>query len=90
VRRRDLLSWSPWVKTHLGEDVVLGILCAAAGLRQQSLVGPNEPFGIAHTGLPAEPEWLVERGHSIVHSLKAEDPAAESRLRAWLLAGASR
>jgi hypothetical protein len=85
VSRRDLLSWSPWVKTQLGEDVVMGILCFAAGLRPLSLVDRGEPFGLAHVGLPADPEWLLGNGHSIVHSLKTEDPVDEAELRRRLL-----
>jgi hypothetical protein len=88
LQRRDLLEWSPWIRTHLGEDVVVGVLAAAAGLRSMSLVGPDEPFGLAHVGLPESPEWLVGRGHSIVHSVKDDDAQTEAALRARLASGA--
>jgi hypothetical protein len=81
AKRRDLLDWRPWVGTGLSEDVVLGVLCGAAGLRMRSLTAPGEPFGIAQTGLPKPPGELITSGHSIVHSVKA-DPATESRWRA--------
>lgn len=83
LARHDLLDWRPWIRTQLGEDVVVGLLCAAAGLRGRSLVDPGEPFGLAHTGLPGEPAWLMERGHGIVHSLKTPEQGGEQRLRAY-------
>ena len=87
--RRDLLRWEPWFRSGLGEDVVMGVLCAAAGLRMRSLTAVGEPFGLAHIGLPGSPEWLLARGHSIVHAVKDPDPIAEARLRARLLARTS-
>lgn len=44
--RRELLEWRPWVRTHLSEDVVLGLLCAAAGLRSRArcLRASRSPF----------------------------------------------
>lgn len=78
------LDWRPWVGTGLGEDVVVGILCAAAGLRMRSLVGPGEPFALAWQGLPGTPAEIAAAGHSIVHSVKAETLDEERRLRASL------
>jgi len=86
ARRRDLLRWEPWIRTGIGEDVVMGVLCAAAGLRMRSMTAVGEPFGLAHVGLPGSPEWLLERGHSIVHAVKDRDPTIEARLRARLQA----
>ena len=70
--RRDLMEWRPWVGTGLGEDVVMGLLCRAAGLEMRSLTGPGEPFGLAYLGLPKEPRALIAAGHSVVHSVKAD------------------
>jgi hypothetical protein len=81
--RRDLLEWRPWVRTHLGEDVTIGLLCGAAGLRMAGMVGDGEPFGVSWRGLPAGPERLVARGHSIVHSVKDGSHGPEWELRAW-------
>ncbi|MBV9421771.1 MAG: hypothetical protein JOZ98_02590 [Solirubrobacterales bacterium] len=81
--RRELLDWRPWVGTRLGEDVVLGILCAAAGLRMRGAAGAAEPFAVAWKGLPAEPSRLVARGHSIVHSVKDGTHGTECELREW-------
>ena len=60
----------------------VGLLCHAAGLELRGLVGPGEPFGLAHVGLPAPPAELIAAGHSIVHAVKHPDPAVEEDLRA--------
>jgi hypothetical protein len=49
----------------------------------RSAVGPGEPFGIQHVGLPDAPAALVERGHAIVHSVKDGEHGREDELRAW-------
>lgn len=84
--RKDLLDWRPWIRTHLSEDVVLGLLCAAAGLRMRGMVGAGEPFAVSWKGLPAAPERLVERRHSIVHSVRDGPDGNERELRAWFRA----
>jgi hypothetical protein len=77
--RHDLMDWRPWVGAGLGEDVVMGVLCGAAGLSMRSLTAPGEPFGIAHIGLPKPPRELIADGYSIVHAVKS-DPVTE---QAW-------
>lgn len=84
--REAELDWRPWVGTSVAEDVVVGILCAAAGLHMRSLVGPGEPFALAWQGLPGSPAQIAAAGHSIVHSVKAPTPEEERRLRAALCA----
>jgi hypothetical protein len=90
VSRRYLeraeLSWRPWVGTGLSEDLVVGILCGAAGLRMRSLVGPGEPFALSWKGLPGTPDEITAGGHSIVHSVKAASLDDERRLRVQLSA----
>jgi hypothetical protein len=78
--RGACLDWEPWVGTGLGEDVVVGLLCAALGLTMKSLTGPGEPFAIAWRGLPAAPAEIAARRHSIVHSIKRDDPTEERAL----------
>jgi hypothetical protein len=77
-------DWHPWVRTRLGEDVVVGLLCSAAGLNMKSLTGFGEPFALSWRGLPAPPSAIAWRGHSIVHSVKCDDEQAEEELRALL------
>ena len=84
--RLSALDWHPWLGTHLGEDVVVGLLCSHAQLRMRSLTGVDEPFALSWRGLPASPAELVDHGHSIVHSVKRDEPDDERRLRAALQA----
>ena len=88
AQRYDLLRWEPWAASGLSEDVVMGVLCAAAGLRMRSMTALDEPFGLAHVGLPGSPEWLLARGHSIVHAVKHPDPRVEADIRKRLQAAA--
>jgi hypothetical protein len=80
---RELLDWRPWVATHLAEDVTLGLLCGAAGLRMQNAIDAAEPFAVSWKGLPAEPSRLLAGGHSIVHSVKDDPHGTEWELREW-------
>jgi hypothetical protein len=79
--RRAALQWRPWVGTGLGEDVVVGMLCSAAGLGMESLTGSGQPFALAWRGLPVPPPDLARARHAIVHSVKADTDALEWSLR---------
>ncbi|WP_432504980.1 hypothetical protein [Kineococcus arenarius] len=84
LQRTDLLDWRPWVRTpDVGEDVTVSLAVFAAGLRIRGMVDRDEPFGLAFQGLPADPRWLVENGHSLVHSLKDHRGSSEEELRTW-------
>jgi hypothetical protein len=83
LREKQLLDWRPWVQTPLSEDVVIGLLAGAKGLSMRSAVGCGEPFGLAHVGLPADPQTLIGRGHSIIHSVKDGRYGSETQLREW-------
>jgi hypothetical protein len=83
LARADLLDWHAFAGTKLAEDVVVGLLCHAAGLRMRSLVDEGEPFGLAHVGLPAAPDWLSRRGHSVIHSVKDAGGRTEGEIREW-------
>jgi hypothetical protein len=78
------LDWRPWIRTRLSEDVVVGLLSSAAGLSMKSLTARGEPFALAWRGLPGPPSKIVDRGHSIVPSVKCADERAESELRGAL------
>jgi hypothetical protein len=82
LARSDLFASEPWRQTGLAEDVVVGLLCHAAGLHLRGLVGRGEPFGLAHVGLPASPAALIARGHSLVHAVKDDDAEVEAEHRA--------
>jgi hypothetical protein len=79
--QRAALDWRPWVRTQLGEDIVVGLLCSQARLTMRSLTAGGEPFAVAWRGLPAPPAQLRAAGHGIVHSVRDEDPAQETLRR---------
>ena len=72
-----------WLQAPLGDDPLLGLLCAAAGFELASFDAAGEPFAVRHRGLPDIPERLIERGHSIVHSLKDHAQQKEGGLRSF-------
>jgi hypothetical protein len=57
-----------YINQRLGDDMLLGAMCRAAGLQ---LRDATDIFGIAHVGLPDTPENLVARGFAVIHSVKA-------------------
>jgi hypothetical protein len=84
LARTDLFDFRPWIDTwDCGEDITVSLLVFAAGFRIEGMVDRGEPFGMAFKGLPASPEWLVEHGSSLIHSLKDHEGASEDELRNW-------
>jgi len=58
-----------YIRQRLGDDMLLGAMCRAAGL---ALRDATDIFGIAHVGLPDTPENLVARGFAVIHSTKGQ------------------
>lgn len=85
-RRSHNWDWKPFVRGQLGEDIILGLHCGASGMRMRGMVDEGEPFGISWIGLPSDPESLVRRRYSIVHSVKNCEHGSEWQLRAWFRA----
>ena len=83
LSRADLLEWKPWVGTWVGEDVMLGVLAHAGGLRIRGDVDPGGTFALAWQNLPLPPERLIEGGYSVVHSVRDQRYGDELQLRAW-------
>ena len=77
-----------WLETDLGEDVVVALLCFAAGREILDFNRPGEVFGVQYCGLGFAPEELSRRGYSIVHSVKSECWDSEVRIRDALRASA--
>ncbi len=81
LARDDLLDWRPWVRTGLGEDIVVGVITAVASLTVRGAVAPGDAFGLAWQDLPLPPEQLIEKGYSVVHSVRDQPFGTESELR---------
>jgi hypothetical protein len=82
LAREDLLEWRPWVRTAISEDVVVGLLSFASGLRIRGNVGPGETFAVGWKELPLPPEQIVARDYSVVHTVKDQVYGDEAELRA--------
>jgi hypothetical protein len=72
-----------WLRTPLCEDVAMGIVIRSVGLRMQDFNGDGEPFGVKFEGLPDDPSRLIERGFSIIHSIKTFGQREEPTNRAF-------
>jgi hypothetical protein len=70
-----------WLRTPVTEDVVVSLYTRAAGFQLYCHNGPGTPFGIKYQGLLGDPQWLVDSGVSIIHSLKTHGPYNEERTR---------
>jgi hypothetical protein len=71
-----------WTGLGISEDVVLGALASACGLRLADLTDAGEVFALAHIGLPGTPEEIVGNDYAIVHSVKATETHTEAEIRA--------
>lgn len=72
-----------WLHSGCGEDVMLGVLTRACGLRARSLCARGEPFAIGYKQLPDTPANLLANGHAIVHSVAGSGALDERAIRAF-------
>jgi hypothetical protein len=77
------LDPEPWIRSRLGDDVLLGLAAAAHGFALRDL---HAVFGLHHVGLPDAPQRLVDRGFAVVHSVKNDPAHAEADVRAFFAA----
>ncbi|MDB5294058.1 MAG: hypothetical protein JWO31_41 [Phycisphaerales bacterium] len=75
-----------WADTEMSEDVMIGMYALAVGLGLAGLAATGEVFGVKHVGLPDTVERLVERGYSVIHSLKNDPRLSEAEIRAFFKA----
>jgi hypothetical protein len=59
-----------WRDLHVGEDVMMGLQCQAAGLRLYDVSEDGPRFGIHPGCLPFSRQALAASGYSIVHSIR--------------------
>ena len=75
-----------WADTEMSEDVMFGMYALAVGLGMTGFAANGEVFGVKHVGLPDSPERLVERGYSVIHSVKNDQRFSEEEIRAYFKA----
>jgi hypothetical protein len=81
--RRDLDDPCLFVGTGLCDDPVVGILVRRAGFRMANDTGEGGTFAVKWSGLADTPQRLLERGYSIVHSVKNDEALVEAEIRAY-------
>jgi hypothetical protein len=70
-----------WIWTPCSEDIAMTVSAYACGGVAGDLNYDGQPFGTLSHGLPDTPVRLVERGYSIVHSVKDFEDAKENETR---------
>jgi hypothetical protein len=75
-----------WVTADCPEDVMVGMYTKAVGLRHMDFVATGEAFGVRHQGLADLPEKLLERGYSVIHSVKNDPRVSEAQVREFFRA----
>ena len=70
-----------WLSIDCPEDVMVGIYTRATGMTFRGFVGNNEAFGIRYKGLADSPEKLLDRGYSVIHSVKNDAKFTEEQIR---------
>ena len=75
-----------YLPCNLTEDVLLPVAVRAAGFDLADFNGTGEPFGTVYRGLPCTVDQIVERGYSLIHSLKNDPTITEPEIRAFFKA----
>jgi hypothetical protein len=64
-----------------GEDVLLSMYCRSLGFRVMDCSDSGQPFACAWRGLPYPAEVLLQRQHSVIHSLKGDKRVSREELQ---------
>lgn len=80
-RRDGLLDPAAWDAVDFTDDVMIGLLCRAAGRTLRDDVEPGGVFGVRYIGLPFLPDELVQKRYAIIHSLKNDPRIGEPEIR---------
>jgi hypothetical protein len=75
-----------WLQAPLGEDTIIALSATSVDFGVQGFEASGDPFAVKHFGLPDTPEQLVQRGHSIIHSVKDHGGWREEEIRGYFRA----
>ena len=70
-------------RSRLPEDLLMALLCSAAGYRLSDLPEERNVLAINWRGLPMPPDVLVSLKKKIVHPIKDDDLTVEPAVRAY-------
>jgi hypothetical protein len=83
LERNYLAERHCWADSAMSEDVMMGIYARACGLDIAGFAAEGETFGVKLVGLPDTPPRLLERGYSVIHSVKNDPLFSEEQIRAF-------
>lgn len=70
-----------WTGVDVPEELMMHMYARAAGYKLMDFVSPGQVFGIRFVGLPFDLPELVDRGYSIIHSVKNDTRYTEAQVR---------
>lgn len=70
-----------WTPIDVPEEVMMHMYARAAGFHLKNYVAPGEVFGVRLIGLPFPLEDLLDKGYSIIHSIKNDKRYGELEVR---------
>jgi hypothetical protein len=70
-----------WLRLAVPEDVMMGMLTRTVGLECTDFSLAGQPFGSNYRGLAYSPREMLQRGHSLIHSVKSDPHYGEIPLR---------
>jgi hypothetical protein len=87
LERRGVLDRAhAWIPMPVGEDVMMGMYARSAGLSVEDYSAPGEPFANHWRGLAYPATVLVQRGCSLVHSVRNDPEASQEHIRDYFRA----
>lgn len=83
MHEQGLLNLEVLGRSTLMDDLLMGLLCYAAGFKLADMPETDDVMAINWRGLPMPVDDLVSRNKKIVHSVKTDDPITEASIRAY-------
>jgi hypothetical protein len=85
-RRGYLDDYRIWTPIDVPEEVMMCMYVRATGKRLKNYVDRGDVFGVRFVGLPFDLPELVERGYSLIHSVKNDKRYTEEQVREFFRA----
>ena len=83
IEKQGLFDLDVLSRSALMDDMLMALLCFAAGYRLSDLPRDGDVLAINWRGLPMPPEALVASRKKIVHPVKDDDLSVEPKVRAF-------
>lgn len=83
MEKQGLLDLDVLSRSALMDDMLMALLCCAAGYKLSDLPADRDVLAINWRGLPVPLDALVAHNKKIVHPIKDDDPSVEPAVRAY-------